>query len=101
MVYGAIDGFSRCILFLQCSDNNKSSAVLHLFQTYPAGKREALGALSPAQRDTSARAQIVGTGVVNALSPGLDFVVRGYGNNVPAKFLVDTGAAVTVISSQL
>ena len=30
-MHGAIDGFSRCILFLQCSNNNKSSTVLHLF----------------------------------------------------------------------
>ena len=70
--------------------------------TSPAGKRQALGALSPASGDTSTRTQatLTGIGVVNALSPGADFVVQGSVYKVPAKFLIDTGAAVTVISSQ-
>ena len=29
-MHGAIDGFSRCIIYLQCS-NNKSTTVLSLF----------------------------------------------------------------------
>lgn len=31
VVHGAIDGFSRCIVFLQCSTNNKSNTVRQLF----------------------------------------------------------------------
>lgn len=31
VVYGAIDGFSRCIVFLQCSTNNKSDTERQLF----------------------------------------------------------------------
>ena len=31
VVHGAIDGFSRCIIYLQCSNNNKSTTVLSLF----------------------------------------------------------------------
>jgi len=31
VVHGAIDGFSRCILFLQCSTNNKCDTVRQLF----------------------------------------------------------------------
>ena len=33
MVHGGIDGFSRLIVFLQCSSNNKSSTVLHAFRS--------------------------------------------------------------------
>ena len=33
MVHGAIDGYSRLITCLQCSNNNKSSTVLALFQS--------------------------------------------------------------------
>ena len=32
MVHGGIDGFSRLIVFLQCSSNNRSSTVLRAFQ---------------------------------------------------------------------
>ena len=31
VVHGAIDGFPRCIVFLQCSTNNKSNTVRQLF----------------------------------------------------------------------
>ena len=31
MVHGCIDGFSRCIVLLRCSNNNKSSTVFGLF----------------------------------------------------------------------
>ena len=31
VVHCAIDGFSRCIVFLQCSTNNKSDTVRQLF----------------------------------------------------------------------
>ena len=31
MVHGAIDGFSRLITFLRCSDNNRSETVLECF----------------------------------------------------------------------
>ena len=31
VVHGAIDGFSRCIIYLQCSNNNKSTTVLSHF----------------------------------------------------------------------
>ena len=32
VVHGAIDGFSRKIIFLQCNDNNKVTLVLQLFE---------------------------------------------------------------------
>ena len=32
MVHGGIDGFSRFVVFLKCSDNNLSTTVLQLFQ---------------------------------------------------------------------
>lgn len=32
VVHGAIDGYSRLVTFLHCSDNNKSMTVLRLFQ---------------------------------------------------------------------
>ena len=32
MVHGGVDGFSRLIVYLQCSNNNKSRTVLHAFQ---------------------------------------------------------------------
>ena len=32
VVHGAIDGFSRLIVYLQCNNNNKSSTVLGAFQ---------------------------------------------------------------------
>lgn len=32
VIHGAIDGFSRTIVFLKCSDNNRASTVLSLFQ---------------------------------------------------------------------
>ena len=42
------------------------------------------------------------TGVVHdAVSPVLEFIAQGYVNDISAKFLIDTGAAATVISSQL
>lgn len=31
VVHGAIDGFSRFVAFLHCSDNNRSATVLQLF----------------------------------------------------------------------
>ena len=31
MVHGAVDGFSRFIFYLNCSNNNKSETVLQLF----------------------------------------------------------------------
>lgn len=31
-MHGGIDGFSRLIVFLQCSSNNRSSTVLRVFQ---------------------------------------------------------------------
>ena len=31
VIHGAIDGFSRCITYLQCSNNNKSTTVLGHF----------------------------------------------------------------------
>ena len=31
MVHGAVDGFSRFIFYLRCSNNNKSETVLQLF----------------------------------------------------------------------
>ena len=31
MIYGCINGYSRRIVFLQCSDNNLSQIVLNLF----------------------------------------------------------------------
>ena len=33
VVHGAIDGYSRCIVYLCCSDNNRSSTVSSLFVT--------------------------------------------------------------------
>ena len=33
MVHGAIDGFSRFIVYLHCSNNNKSETVLQMFDT--------------------------------------------------------------------
>ena len=60
-------------------------------QTLSTWKRQALSVLSPASGDTSTRTQATGIGVVNALSPGSDFVLQGYVSNVPAKFLIDTG----------
>lgn len=32
VVHGAIDGFSRCITYLNCADNNRAATVLCLFQ---------------------------------------------------------------------
>ena len=32
MVHGGIDGFSRTIVYLKCSNDNKSETVLNLFQ---------------------------------------------------------------------
>ena len=32
VVHGGIDGFSRLIVFLQCSSNNRSSTILRVFQ---------------------------------------------------------------------
>lgn len=32
VVHGAIDGFSRTILYLNCADNNRAETVLHYFQ---------------------------------------------------------------------
>ena len=32
VIHGAIDGFSRTIVYLKCSDNNRASTVLELFQ---------------------------------------------------------------------
>ena len=57
--------------------------------------------MSPALREESTRIQPISTGIVNSLSPRTDCVASGYVNDIPAKFLIDTGAAVTVISSQL
>ena len=31
VIHGGIDGFSRCIVFLRCSTNNKADTVLSLF----------------------------------------------------------------------
>ena len=31
-MHGAVDGYSRLIMFLQCSSNNRASTVLQLFQ---------------------------------------------------------------------
>lgn len=31
MIHGAIDGYSRLITYLKCSNNNKASTVLNLF----------------------------------------------------------------------
>lgn len=42
-----------------------------------------------------------GIGVVSTLFPRHDFTIQGYINDMPAKFLIDTGAAVTMIASQL
>lgn len=33
MVHGGIDGYSRLIVFLQCSNNNRSNTVLQAFQS--------------------------------------------------------------------
>ena len=57
--------------------------------------------MSPALGNESTRTQPIGTGIVNSLSPRTDCVASGYVNDIPARFLIDTGAAVTVISSQL
>lgn len=32
VVHGGVDGFSRLPVYLQCSNNNRASTVLHLFQ---------------------------------------------------------------------
>ena len=32
VIHGCIDGFSRCVVFLQCSINNKADTVLSLFE---------------------------------------------------------------------
>lgn len=32
MIHGGIDGFSRCIVYLACSNNNRSQTVLSLFK---------------------------------------------------------------------
>jgi hypothetical protein len=32
VIHGGIDGFSRLVVFLQCSTNNKASTVLHVFE---------------------------------------------------------------------
>ena len=32
VIHGAIDGFSRTVIFLKCSDNNRASTVLNLFR---------------------------------------------------------------------
>lgn len=32
MIHGGIDGYSRRIVFLKCSDNNRANTVLHLFE---------------------------------------------------------------------
>ena len=31
VIHGSVDGYSRLIVFLQCSNNNKSSTVLSYF----------------------------------------------------------------------
>ena len=31
MIHGAIDGYSRVVTYLKCSDNNRAETVLHLF----------------------------------------------------------------------
>ena len=33
MIHGGIDGYSRLIMFLHCSTNNKASTVLEQFET--------------------------------------------------------------------
>jgi hypothetical protein len=32
VIHGGIDGFSRCIVYLECSPNNYAATVLELFQ---------------------------------------------------------------------
>ena len=60
--------------------------------------------MSPASRETT-RTQPTQVPsevfVVSALSSGSDSVAKGYVNEVPAQFLIDTGSAVTVISNEL
>ena len=33
VIHGAVDGYSRMIVYLQCADNNRAMTVLKLFQT--------------------------------------------------------------------
>ncbi len=33
VIHGAIDGFSRCVVYLHCSTDNKSETVADLFQS--------------------------------------------------------------------
>ena len=33
VVHGAVDGYSRLVVYLHCSNNNRAETVLQLFQT--------------------------------------------------------------------
>ena len=70
-------------------------------QRQPASRPPSRGCLYHTAAREARKSISIGVPLVNSLSPGLDFVVQGYVNNVPAKFLIDTGAAATVISSEL
>ena len=78
VVHGAIDGFSRCIVYLQCSTNNRSDTVGDLFlsatenygwpsrvRTDYGGENVKVWELMEEARGTNRRSYLVGSSVHN------------------------------------